>query len=364
MDPLKNLSTNFNSALKTAAQDNIISKNELENLKKTATTPDDKAVVELLSKDSSKVSFNVTEGSAQKQYDLSLDLDTKPITTPMADKPKQVAIPASFTASYGSLGEGDITKAQVIKNQLIISQPGADLGQAVSRFKTPEQVASLLGSIPYDNERGKPMGGDGPLGTQTPDDTLKKYTGVCRDVHQLGAYLLSQNGYEATQVGYVGARTSHSITVYKEPGGKGYGIVEYGKVYNPDQIKTMLGGRYANSPEEAVNALNFGTATAIYKWTPPKEGQEGHVEGVFYTQKFQNYHKTLQLDHKDGVIFDSQLGLQIEKTLSDKWSIAVGKKFESPGDPTAKDSVHATVGYKTGDENNWFSASVGVQYRP
>lgn len=358
MDPIKNLSTGFNTALKTAASDNVINKKELETLKKEAKTDDDKAVVSLLAKDTKNVSFNINEGNAQKNYSLSLDLD-EPKPESKTNKPI-----APFTASYATLGEGDKTKASNVMDQPWVARPTEGLDQVVNKFKTPEQVASLLGSIPYDDIRGQAMGGDGPLGAMSPDDTLKKYTGVCRDIHQLGAYLLSKNGYEAIQMGYVGARTSHSITVYKEPGGKGYGIVEYGKVYSPDKIKEMLGGRFANSPEEAVNALNFGTATTIYKWTPPKEGQEGHVEGAFYTEKYQNYHKTLQLQHQDGISFDSQLGLQIEKTLSDKWSIAIGKKFDTPGDPTAKDAVHATVGFKTGNENNWFSASLGAQYRP
>lgn len=358
MDPLKNLSSDFNSALKTAAKDKVIDIKELEALKNKVKTEDDKAVVGMFIKDTTSVNFKTKEGKSEIEYHLKFFESTeepKPKTDPAKYEP--------YGKSYSSLGEGDKTKASNVAEQPGVSPPIGSLDSIAKDYNTPEKVAGLLGSINYDTERGKPLGGDGPLGAQKPEDTLKTFSGVCRDIHQVGAYLLSQNGYEAIQVGYVGARTSHSITVYKEPGGQGYGIVEYGKVYSPEKIKSML-GRYANSPEEAVNALNFGGATAIYKWTPPKVGEEGYVEGVFYTQKHQNYHKTLQLEHKDRLVIDRQLGVELEKTLGDKWSIKAGVNFDSPGDPTAKGAPHLAVGYKTGNYDNWFSLSLGAQYRP
>lgn len=355
MDPLKNLSTGFSSALKTASADKIIDKKELETLKKEVKTKDDQTVIDLLTKDSKSISFNTSEGNAQTEYNLFVDRD---------DEPKKDNLKfEKMDFGYSTLGEGN-KDVKGVSGQPEISKPTMGIDDVAKTFNTPEKIASLLGSVQYDTERGKPMGGDGPLGTQKPEDTLNQFTGVCRDIHQVGAYLLKQNGYDAVQMGYVGARTSHSITMYKEPNGKGYGVIEYGKVYSPEKVKEMLGGRYANSPEEALNALNFGTATTIYKWTPPQKGEEGHVEGVFYTSKYQNYHKTLQLEHKDRIVIDRQLGLEIEKTLGEKFSIKTGVNFDSPGDPTAKNAVHATIGYKTGNEDNWFSASIGTQYRP
>lgn len=367
MTSIKNLSSDFNSTLKTASQDKIINKAELETLKNKAKTDDDKAVIEILTKDSKNVSFNVGEGNAQTEYNLFIDNTDLP-NTQEKNNVKTLEDsgfkPSAFNFSYSKLGVGAQNSPNVVA-QPSISQPSLGLNDVAKSFNSPDKVASLLGSIKYDNARASSMSGNGgPLGTQKPEDTLKNFSGVCRDTHQLGAYLLSQNGYDAVQMGYVSARTSHSITVYKEPNGKGYGIVEYDKVYSAEKIKDMMGGRYASSPEEALNALNMGTATTIYKWTPPKEGQEGNVSGAFYTSKFQNYHQTLKLEHQDGLVFDKDLGLEIEKTLNDKFSIKAGINFGSPDDPTAKDAVHATVGYKTGNKDNWFSASVGAQYRP
>jgi hypothetical protein len=360
MDPFKNLSSKFIAVLNTAANDNVINRKELDALKESAGNKEEREIVGLLSKDHSKINFQASKGNAIANFDLSTDFEQE---IPEAEN-KVPAKLQPFNATYSSLGEGDKSQAVKVENQATVKQPTGDPASISSTFNTPEKVAGLLGSIPYDKERGKPLGGDGPLGAKKPEDTLKDYSGVCRDIHQLGAFLLAQNGYEAIQMGYVGAQTSHSITIYKPPGGKGYGIVEYGKVYSPETIQKLLGGRYATSPEEAVNALNFGGATAIYKWTPPKEGEVGHVEGIFYTSKFKNYHKTLELEHNDRIVFDRQLGAEIEKTLSEKWSIKGGINFDSPGDPTAAGAPHISVGYKTGNENNWFSMSMGAQYRP
>jgi hypothetical protein len=360
MDPFKKISTNFNVVLNKVSDDKVINKDELEELKNSALTKDDRDVVELLSKDTAHVNFQVVQGSAKANYDLTVSFEDQLVEKQAQNNPRL----APFNANYSSLGEGDKSKAPVISEQPGVKMPTGDLNSITHTFNDPDKVAGLLGSVPYDKERGKNFGGDGPLGAKKPEDTLKDYTGVCRDIHQLGAFLLSENGYEAIQMGYVGAQTSHSITVYKPPGGQGYGIVEYGKNYSPETIQKLLGGRYASSPEEAVNALNFGTATAIYKWTPPKQGEVGHVEGIFYTSKFQNYHKTLELEHKDRIVFDTNLGLEVEKTLSEKWSIKGGIKFDAPGDPTAKGAPHLTIGYKTGNDNNWFGMSMGMQYRP
>ncbi|GIW21010.1 MAG: hypothetical protein KatS3mg068_0017 [Candidatus Sericytochromatia bacterium] len=355
METFRNISSNFKSTLDKASGDKIINKNELDELKKKAKSKDEKDLVKFIEtrKDKSTLSFEIKNGNANSSYNLSLDIEEK-----------EQSRYEPNTRSYSSLGQGNIEVARNVSEQQAVSRPLGDLDSISNEYNTPEKIASLLGSIPYDTERGKPLGGDGPLGARSPDETLKIYSGVCRDIHQVGAYLLSKNGYEAIQMGYVGARTSHSFTVYKEPGGKGYGVVEYGKVYSPEYVSKLLGGRYASSPEEALNALNLGTATAIYKWTPPKEGQVGYVEGVFYTDKHKNYHKTLQLEHKDRIIIDRQLGVEIEKTLGDKWSVKAGVNFDSPSDPTAAGAVHASVGYRTGDNDNYFSLSLGTQFRP
>lgn len=355
METFRNVGSNFKTTLDKVGEDKVINKSELSELKKIAETKEEKKLVKLIEKqkDNTSFSFEVKNGNATSSYNLSLDIEEK---DPSRYEPN--------TKSYSTLGQGNKDFATNVSDQSAVARPMGDLDSIAVDYNTPEKIAGLLGSIPYDQERGKPLGGDGPLGARSPEETLNMYSGVCRDIHQVGAYLLSKNGYEAIQMGYVGARTSHSFTVYKEPGGKGYGVVEYGKVYSPEAISKMMGGRYASSPEEALNALNFGGATAIYKWTPPQEGKVGFVEGIFYTDKHKNYHKTLQLEHKDRITIDRQLGAEIEKTLGDKWSVKAGVNFDSPSDPTAAGAVHASVGYKTGDYDNWFAVSLGAQYRP
>lgn len=236
-----------------------------------------------------------------------------------------------------------------------------NLDNMTESVKTPDQVATLLGSINYDTERGKPLGGDGPLGAQTPEDTLNGFSGVCRDIHQLGAYLLQQNGYNALQVGYVANRTSHSVLAYQEPG-KGYGVIEYGRVYTPADLETLL-GRPALSPQEAISALR-PEAKVIFGWTPPEKGQNGYVENIYYTMGHRLYQETLKLKHEDSLEIDNVRGLQLEKTLGEHWSIKINQQLESPGDPTGKHASSIAAGYQWGNFDNWGRVSLGVQHRP
>lgn len=236
-----------------------------------------------------------------------------------------------------------------------------NLDTLVNQVKTPDQVAALLKAVNYDIERGKPFGGDGPLGAMAPEETLKKFSGVCRDIHQLGAYILSQNGYTAQQVGYVAGRTSHSLLTYADKD-KGYGIIEYGHHYSPEDIAKLL-GRPALSPQEALLALR-PEAKVIFGWTPPEKSQNGSVQDIYYTLGHQLYHESLRLKHQDGVSIDSIRGLEIEKTLNEHWSIKAGVRGDSPGDPTGKHATYVAAGYQWGDFDNWGRIALGAQYRP
>lgn len=236
-----------------------------------------------------------------------------------------------------------------------------NLDSLVGKVKTPDQVAALLDAVNYDSERGKALGGDGPLGAMAPEDTLSKFSGVCRDIHQLGAYVLSQNGYTAQQVGYVAGRTSHSILAYAEPG-KGYGIVEYGRNYSPEDIAKLL-GRPALSPREALLALR-PEAKVVFGWTPPEKGQDGSVKDIYYTLGHQLYHESLRLKHQDSISVDQIRGVEIEKTLGEHWSIKAGIRGEMPGDPTGKNAKYIAAGYQWGDFDNWGRVSLGAQHRP
>lgn len=357
MDPLKTLSPEFKPTFVKVESD--------PKTKPTTTTPstENKPTVEktdLVSKDDIAIkSKTATQPTASN---FSFVEDPKPkvnINDPKFKMPD---------TSYSSLGVGDKNVVLNVTGQRVLySKPIGSLDSIAQKYNNPEKVAQLVGSMGstnYDTPRSQGIAINGPAGSKKPEDTLNDFKGVCRDVHQLAAYMLSKNGYDAVSVGYTSAQTSHSITSYKEPNGKGYGILEYDKVYTPEDVKKLL-GRYASSPEEAVNALNYGTAAAIYKWTPPKEGQVGNIEGIFYTSKFKNYHKTLELDHKDGMMIDKDLGVQLEKTLGSNFSIKAGfNPLGSDSDPTAKNSFNVAVGYKVGNENNFLKASAGMQYRP
>jgi len=178
--------------------------------------------------------------SSQTSLDF-VDSNTAPA------RPKGPTPLAPFLAGPQALGISKPDQVLTVNPSTASVDTGErNLDSLVGKVKTPDQVAALLDAVNYDTERGKALGGDGPLGAMAPEDTLSKFSGVCRDIHQLGAYVLSQNGYSAQQVGYVAGRTSHSILAYAEPG-KGYGIVEYGRNYSPEDIAKLL-GRPALSP--------------------------------------------------------------------------------------------------------------------
>lgn len=353
MDPIKNLSPEFKplvTEVKAKPQVEVVPEKKEPVLENEIKTNDE---VDIKSKTATPIAVN-TVSFVDKQSDQK----------PNINDPKFKML----DTSYSSLGVGDKNIPLDVKGQPVLyKKPIGSLDSISQRYNNPEKVAQLvgsMGSVNYDYARLAEGMSASVKGSKKPEDTLNDFKGVCRDVHQLAAYMLSKNGYEAVSVGYTSAQTSHSITSFKAPSDKGYGILEYDKVYTPEDVKKIL-GRYATSPEEAVNALNFGTAAAIYKWTPPKEGQTGSVEGIFYTSKFKNYHKTLELDHKDGMMIDKDLGFQLEKTLNSNLSVRVGfNPLGADSDPTAKNSFNAAIGYKTGDENNFIKSSIGMQYRP
>ncbi|PKL75801.1 MAG: hypothetical protein CVV27_13505 [Candidatus Melainabacteria bacterium HGW-Melainabacteria-1] len=293
------------------------------------------------------------------QVNLFLDdaLATEPVN------PRKAG-PTPFRSEYGGASTLGISRPG--RDQLLVEAspaftgPERGLDDLVGKLKTPGEVAGLLDAINYDTERGKALGGDGPLGTQTPEDTLSDFSGVCRDIHQLGAYILNQNGYDAVQVGYVANRTSHSVLAYAD--GNGYGVIEYGRVYAPEDIAKLL-GRPALSPREAISALR-PEAKVIFGWTPPKLGEEGSVKSIFYTMGHRLYQESLKLKHQDRLEVDRLRGVEIEKTLGEHWSIKAGVNFDSPADPTAAGAAHVAVGYQWGDFDNFGRVSLGVQHRP
>lgn len=99
---------------------------------------------------------------------------------------------------YAALGVREPEQVLQGQRHSAVYAEGSSLSEAVQRFQTPEAVTGLLqpfGSLVYDYDRA--ANGTGPSGAQSPEQTLRDYAGICRDSHQLGAYLLQENGYDA-----------------------------------------------------------------------------------------------------------------------------------------------------------------------
>lgn len=308
----------------------------------------------------------------------------------VADAPKpQPKVDVSFALSRDSIrgataiNTGDpnnrVTVSEVNRSILPSGYRNLTYDQLKGAINTPDAVAALAGQLEddpnngYDTVRGKPFGGDGPLGAQAPEETWRRFntpgdkSGVCRDIHQMAGSLLPPE-YEARQIGYVAGRTSHSLLVYKDPKGGGYGIVEYGRNYKPEDITRAL-GRPAQSYEEALMAIR-PEAKVIFRWSEPEKGKQGHVQSVFYTQAHQNYFQSLNLNFgKDvpnyAISFDTNQGLQVSGAAGPVRAKA-GWNPGSPGDPTGAGSVYATVGigHRGSNPNNYVGVSLGVMHRP
>lgn len=118
---------------------------------------------------------------------------------------------------------------------------GMSLAELTQKVTTPDQVTQLLqpfGSQIYDYERADK--GTGPGGAQTPELTHENRSGICRDSHYLGAYVLEQNGFNARQTGYKSEGVAHAVLTYEGKQGEGFGLIEYGTHYSPEKIKEIL----------------------------------------------------------------------------------------------------------------------------
>lgn len=240
---------------------------------------------------------------------------------------------------------------------------GMGLDELSSTLTTPEEVTKLLqpfGSAVYDYDRAD--NGSGPSGTQTPRETLENYSGICRDSHQLAAYVLNQNGYDAVQVGYKTQGVLHAVTSYQDKDSGGYGIIEYGTHYSAESIAEIL-GRPALSHEEALLAVR-PEAKFLNQYSAPEADQQGHIEGLYYTMGHMLYQETLRLNHENRVGYDQNRGLELEAALGEHWGIKLNVDTGNSPDPTARESMSAAIGYQTGTADNGFRISTGFQYRP
>lgn len=240
---------------------------------------------------------------------------------------------------------------------------GTSFNDFVASMDNPDKVAAFgrpFGNTLYNYDRAN--NGEGPSGTQTPRDTFESMSAICRDIGQLQAFALQENGYNALQMGYKSQGVLHAIATYEGKNGEGFGLVEYGKNYSPEAIAKVL-GRPALSHEEALLAVR-PEAKLINSYSRPEADAEGSIEKLYYTTGHQLYSETLRLKHENSAAYDNQSGLQLEAALGEHWGIKLSADTGSSPDPTARNSVSAAVGYHTGDADNGFKVSAGVQYRP
>lgn len=233
------------------------------------------------------------------------------------------------------------------------------LEAVTKQLNTPDHVAALLGNIPYELERMG--GGKGPLATYTPRSVIEHYKGVCRDMHQLGAYILQQHGYEARQMGYDSSRTPHSFTVYFDPKTKEYGAVEYGRHYSPQELTQKL-GRKPTSYEDAMSALR-PDALDIRRYSEAKADEQGHYDSIYYTRTLRHIIDNMKPDYETSASYSYENGAKVSANVG-RFGLTLGYDPLAPGAPAMKDSVYLNAGYWLGDQESYLSFFTAVQYLP
>lgn len=255
------------------------------------------------------------------------------------------------------------TPLKVAAQRTYTPPAGTSFEDFVGSMDSPDKVAAFgrpFGNTLYNYDRAN--NGEGPGGTQTPRETFETMSAICRDIGQLQAYALQENGYNALQMGYKSQGVLHAVATYEGKNGEGFGVVEYGTNYSPEDIAKVL-GRPALSHEEALLAVR-PEAKLINSYTRPEADAEGSIDKLYYTTGHKLYNETLRLKHENSASFDNQTGVTLEAALGDHWGIKLNANTGSSPDPTAKNSLSAAVGYHMGDADNGMKISAGVQYRP
>lgn len=255
------------------------------------------------------------------------------------------------------------TPLQVNAQRTYTPPAGTSFKDFIGSMDNPDKVAAFgrpFGSTLYNYDRAG--GGEGPGGTQTPRETFETMSAICRDIGQLQAFALQENGYNARQMGYKSQGVLHAIATYEGKNGEGFGLVEYGTHYSPEDIAKVL-GRPALSHEEALLAVR-PEAKLINPYTRPEADSEGSIEQLYYTTGHQLYTETLRLKHENGVSWDNQAGVALEAALGEHWGVKLTADTGTSADPTARNALSAAVGYHMGDADNGIKMSVGLQYRP
>lgn len=292
------------------------------------------------------------------QLELQTSSESKPVTREFRFVSEDL-----FSGYHSQAVRDPGTPLQVASQPTYTPPAGTSFNDFVASMDTPDKVAAFgrpFGNTLYNYDRAG--NGEGPSGTQTPRETFESMSAICRDIGQLQAFALQENGYNAMQMGYKSQGVLHAIATYEGKNGEGFGLVEYGRNYSPEAIAEVL-GRPALSHEEALLAVR-PEAKLINRYSRPEADAEGSIEKLYYTTGHQLYNETLRLKHENTVGYDNQSGLQLEAALGEHWGIKLTANTDGSVDPTARHAVSAAVGYHTGDADNGFKLSAGVQYRP
>lgn len=181
-----------------------------------------------------------------------------------------------FEARYHLPTRGEIPKAKTpstisINWQKPLSEVTTDMGSGQDLI---ENVSKLMNDMDYEANSNKDNFVRRPVEEVWKDlnaDGLPH--GECSDIHNIGTYILNQNGIDAYSVQMFRAKGPHNVTIYQDPTTGKYNILEYGKMYTTN----------ADSPEDAMRKFQNDAVGTIYKYVlykPTNDGKDFQVRSI------------------------------------------------------------------------------------
>lgn len=286
-------------------------------------------------------SLEVREKSKQQAFenptklkkDLSLNLNSR---TPVSLS-QNLINPADTDSRYKLPEPGNIPMTRVSRDNAYIS--GLAWDKSISEFSANlgsgqeliENVARIIDWIDYEPNTLKDNAFRRPINELWEGSSTH---GECSDIHNIGSYLLNQNGIEAYTV-QMGITTGpHNVLIFKNEDGN-FDIMEYGKLYDVN----------ASSPEEAMRKMQNDQLGTVYKY-------------VIYTPTDDGFKVRSIGQGRAAAVFD-----QISSTPNLDFNRFVGGKLNDTGIYAGSDGfqINAPNGYKaTAQIRNGELQNIGI----
>jgi hypothetical protein len=253
---------------------------------------------------------------------------------------------------------GADSAGRTITDAAIDALAGKGFADVAGQVRTPADVSAFLNRF-FTYDDGRANGGTGPAAAMSSAEALAARSGVCRDQHAVARDLLRANGMDAELLGYWSGDQKHAITAYQDPTTRQWGIIEYGTLYTPEQLK-------ARTPEEALLMVR-PNALLVRHYSTEGPDRRSVVDGVMYTPLSRAYTAFMQgpsPEARSGVSVDSTgASLTAAAGKDNDWQASV-KVFTDARVPQLQGAVMAGAWKTFHDARGQTRIGLGGGYAP